>query len=188
MFKRTLTAALALIASAHVASAETRIIVDSAPSPAEFAHMLGIEMEPERRPRTRGIQMHGAAPTTTAQPTMVAPPPPKMTVAAPVNFQLDSVAIPASFQSHLDNLAVVLRAPGADDKVLFITGHTDSQGEDAYNLDLSTRRAIAVRQYLTQRGVDPIKLIAIGKGEYELISGQERNHAINRRVEFRVAG
>ncbi|MEO1324407.1 MAG: OmpA family protein [Pseudomonadota bacterium] len=189
MFKRTITAAIALIASAQAVCAETRVIVESAPSPAEFAHMLGIELETRPQLRTRGIKMHGegAAPVHKAEAVPIDTPR-NVTVAAPVNFHLDSVAIPSSFQTHLDNLAVVLRAPGADSKVLFITGHTDSQGSDHYNLDLSSRRAVAVREYLAHRGVDPMKLIAIGKGEHELIAGQEGNHSVNRRVEFRVAG
>jgi OOP family OmpA-OmpF porin len=46
-----------------------------------------------------------------------------------------------------------------------VEGHTDSVGNDAYNLKLSDRRAKAVFDYLTSRGVDPARLGSIGKGE-----------------------
>lgn len=207
MFKKTLTAAIALLVSAQIATAETRVVVDNAPTPEQYAEMLGIDIAPEPKAmpklRMRGIKMHDTSSslsklradvTASATARPVAPvsydrqPATPVTIAAPVKFQLDSVAIPDSFKLHLDNLAVVLNTPDAQSKVLVITGHTDSQGAETYNLDLSTRRAMQVRQYLSQKGVAPTQLIAVGKGEFDLISGQERNHAINRRVEFRVAG
>lgn len=186
MFKQIITAALATLAVSMSANAQERIIVDSAPSPSEYAEMFGIDLEEAKpRLRTRGIQMIQTAPTQSPAPAPAAPP---VTVAAPVNFQLDSANIPVSFKAHLDSLAVVLKAPAAQGKVLLISGHTDSQGETTYNLDLSTRRAASVRHYLTQQGVNPAQLVSFGKGEYELIPGQESNHAVNRRVEFRVTG
>jgi len=46
-----------------------------------------------------------------------------------------------------------------------IEGHTDSVGNDAYNMKLSDRRAKSVFDYLTSRGVDPSRLSSVGKGE-----------------------
>ncbi len=46
-----------------------------------------------------------------------------------------------------------------------VEGHTDSVGSDAYNLALSDRRAKAVFDYLSSRGVDPARLSSVGKGE-----------------------
>jgi outer membrane protein len=46
-----------------------------------------------------------------------------------------------------------------------IEGHTDNVGGDDYNMKLSDRRAKAVFDYLTSRGVDPARLKSIGKGE-----------------------
>jgi OOP family OmpA-OmpF porin len=46
-----------------------------------------------------------------------------------------------------------------------VEGHTDSVGNDAYNLALSDRRAKSVFDYLTSRGVDPARLSSAGKGE-----------------------
>jgi outer membrane protein W len=50
-----------------------------------------------------------------------------------------------------------------------VEGHTDSVGADAYNQALSDRRAKAVFDYLTARGVDPARLKSVGKGESEPI-------------------
>ena len=61
-----------------------------------------------------------------------------------------------------------------------IAGHTDSKGSEQYNLDLSNRRAEAVKNALVQRGVDPMRIEAIGYGESMPISSSD---AMNRRVE-----
>jgi outer membrane protein W len=46
-----------------------------------------------------------------------------------------------------------------------VEGHTDSVGADAYNMSLSDRRAKAVFDYMSSRGVDPARLSSVGKGE-----------------------
>jgi OOP family OmpA-OmpF porin len=51
------------------------------------------------------------------------------------------------------------------DRQLLIEGYTDSTGSDAYNLDLSQRRAEAVRSFLADDGVPPSRMIATGYGK-----------------------
>jgi len=65
-----------------------------------------------------------------------------------------------------------------------IEGHTDSVGPDAYNQSLSDRRAKAVFDYLSSRGVDPARLKSIGKGESEPIGDNKtaEGRQENRRV------
>jgi OOP family OmpA-OmpF porin len=67
---------------------------------------------------------------------------------------------------------------------VLVQGHTDSVGGDAYNLALSDRRAKAVFDYLSSRGVDPARVKSEGKGEAEPIAdnktGEGRQE--NRRV------
>jgi len=65
-----------------------------------------------------------------------------------------------------------------------IEGHTDSIGSDAYNLKLSDRRAKAVYDYLTSRGVDPARLSSIGHGESKPIADNatDEGRQLNRRV------
>jgi OOP family OmpA-OmpF porin len=67
-----------------------------------------------------------------------------------------------------------------------IQGHTDSRGDDTYNLDLSQQRADAVREYLTGQGIDGTRLDARGYGETRPVDVSETKSAWlkNRRVEF----
>ena len=70
------------------------------------------------------------------------------------------------------------------DLAVVIEGHTDDQGEDDYNLELSERRARAVVAYLTENGVDSGQVEAAGKGEAEPVAdnGTSEGRAENRRV------
>jgi OOP family OmpA-OmpF porin len=70
-----------------------------------------------------------------------------------------------------------------------IEGHTDSKGTEEYNLKLSDRRAKAVFDYLTSRGVDPARLSSVGYGESKPIAPNEidgkdnpEGRQLNRRV------
>ncbi|MGH9363017.1 MAG: OmpA family protein, partial [Thermoanaerobaculia bacterium] len=67
-----------------------------------------------------------------------------------------------------------------------VQGHTDSVGSDAYNEQLSERRASSVERYLTQRGVDGRRIAAEGYGEgYPVASNQTQSgRQLNRRVDI----
>jgi outer membrane protein OmpA-like peptidoglycan-associated protein len=70
-----------------------------------------------------------------------------------------------------------------------VQGHTDSRGNDDYNLLLSAARAASVRSYLIdQQGIPDATLIAIGYGETRPIAtnATAQGRALNRRVEFKV--
>lgn len=73
-------------------------------------------------------------------------------------------------------------------KLIRVEGHTDDQGDDAYNLDLSSRRATAVLRALTERGVDAARLKAVGYGETKPVADNKKpaGRALNRRVEFMI--
>lgn len=73
-------------------------------------------------------------------------------------------------------------------KVIRIEGHTDDQGDDAYNLDLSQRRAGSVVRALIERGVEASRLKAVGYGETKPIESNKKpaGRAKNRRVEFMI--
>jgi outer membrane protein OmpA-like peptidoglycan-associated protein len=65
-----------------------------------------------------------------------------------------------------------------------IEGHTDSIGTEAYNLALSDRRAKAVFDYLTSRGVSPDRLKSKGFGESQPVAPNDtaEGRQLNRRV------
>jgi len=69
-----------------------------------------------------------------------------------------------------------------------VDGHTDSDGVDAYNLDLSTRRAASVMSYLKGKGIDPTRLSSQGFGETVPLNSNKTaaGRADNRRVEFTI--
>ena len=69
-----------------------------------------------------------------------------------------------------------------------IEGHTDSRGNNAYNKDLSQRRADSVRTYLIEKGVAEDRLQSVGYGEEKPLVKEENAAAWekNRRVDFFV--
>ncbi len=72
--------------------------------------------------------------------------------------------------------------------VIEIMGHTDSFGDDDYNLDLSRRRALAVVNFLLENKINKNRLRSHGEGEAKPIASNETDEgrAQNRRVEFVV--
>ena len=70
------------------------------------------------------------------------------------------------------------------DARITVEGHTDSMGSDSYNLDLSQRRADAVRAAVTSRGVDGTRIIARGLGESLPVASND--HAAGRQQNRRV--
>ena len=104
-----------------------------------------------------------------------------------VLFAPDSAEISPEFEPLLNQgLALLTIRPAA---TLVVEGHTDSLGGDQYNLELSQARADSVVQWWVDRGVDPVRLTAIGRGEAEPIAsndtrdGRERNRRIEVTIE-----
>jgi outer membrane protein OmpA-like peptidoglycan-associated protein len=105
-----------------------------------------------------------------------------------IQFQLDSAVLLPESYPVLDRVGDVLSAwPQLE---IEIGGHTDSSGEDAYNQQLSQRRAESVRAYLVQHftGIHADQITAVGYGESRPMAGNESSEgrARNRRVEFTV--
>ena len=68
-----------------------------------------------------------------------------------------------------------------------IVGHSDSVGNADFNRALSLKRATAVRDYLSEIGLDTSNVVVTGKGEDEpLVDDQGRGDPRNRRIEFRI--
>lgn len=69
-----------------------------------------------------------------------------------------------------------------------ISGHTDSTGAEAFNLELSRRRAETVKAYLVGKGVNPGRLTTAGYGETRPLADNNtpEGRSKNRRVEFTV--
>ncbi|WEK45562.1 MAG: OmpA family protein [Candidatus Andeanibacterium colombiense] len=103
-----------------------------------------------------------------------------------VTFGVDSTTISPAFQATLDKIAnSLVQYP---DSLVDVMGHTDSTGSDAYNEDLSKRRADAVADYLALRGVSKARLATIGYGERYPVADNatDEGRARNRRVEIKI--
>jgi outer membrane protein OmpA-like peptidoglycan-associated protein len=104
-----------------------------------------------------------------------------------IYFQFASAVIKEKSHKILEIVAqTILLNP--DMALIEVQGHTDERGNDAYNLDLSDKRAHAVEQYLIDKGIDPKRLTAQGYGETQPIdrAHNERAWAKNRRVDFLI--
>ena len=105
-----------------------------------------------------------------------------------VYFAYDSDRILPKSYELLDNVARVVNEH-TEIPMIFVEGHTDADGNDNYNLQLSDRRAKSVMRYLLERGsVDVSRLKAKGFGESQPIADNksEQGKQTNRRVEFRI--
>jgi len=109
-----------------------------------------------------------------------------VTFASGILFPFNSTEILPDGRTNLQQLANSLeKYPNSD---ILIVGHTDSVGTDAYNNDLSQRRALAAQSYLQSFGVPASRLQATGRGESEPIQSNDTDagRAQNRRVEIAI--
>jgi len=107
-----------------------------------------------------------------------------ITLSGSVLFRTDESTLLPEAQTRLDQVAEALLT--SRERSLVIEGHTDSEGTDEYNRDLSQRRADAVRAYLIGRGYPADRIVAQGMGEGTPIAGNDtpEGRANNRRVEI----
>ena len=103
-----------------------------------------------------------------------------------IQFDFDSDALRMNSSPTLDAIVDILLA---DPKIkVMVLAHTCTIGTEAYNLDLSRRRARSVKEYLVKHGVPPPSIRYYGMGyavpiaDNSTVEGREKN----RRVEFRV--
>jgi outer membrane protein OmpA-like peptidoglycan-associated protein len=114
-----------------------------------------------------------------------------VTLTSDVLFALDEAEVTSEARQRLAGVADQIRADGAGG-VVTIAGHTDDQGSDSYNQDLSERRAESVREVLAEQlSGEDVTFETEGHGESQprvpnLVDGEpsEENRAKNRRVEI----
>jgi outer membrane protein OmpA-like peptidoglycan-associated protein len=102
-------------------------------------------------------------------------------VAFHVNFAFNSAQLPDTARSMIDLMAQLMKE--APDVKVRVEGHTDAIGSAGFNVALSERRALSVGEYLVKQGVEPSRLLLIGKGMAEPLT-HNRYDPANRRVQF----
>ncbi len=103
-----------------------------------------------------------------------------------VQFETGKDAIKASSEKTMGEIADVLTRNAAYH--LLVEGHTDNVGDDAKNLDLSRRRALACVKNLLEKGIAETRMRAEGFGETKPVADNKTasGRAKNRRVEFKL--
>ena len=108
-----------------------------------------------------------------------------------IYYDFDKFFIRRGAAQELDALAQLMHQyPSME---VQLVAHTDSQGDDNYNLDLSVKRADSARRYLIQKGIAGDRIEAFGYGEKEIrnhcgnnVDCSDEEHQFNRRTEVKV--
>ena len=101
-----------------------------------------------------------------------------------VQFDYKKWNVNPQFNSNLDNIENILKNnPGLN---IRIEGHTDDVGSAKYNIDLSGKRAKAIKDYLVVKGIEPSRITTKGLGYSQPIADNDtpKGRALNRRAEI----
>jgi outer membrane protein OmpA-like peptidoglycan-associated protein len=110
-----------------------------------------------------------------------------ITLSGSVLFASNQAALLPEARNRVDQVVAVLLS--TRERNVLIEGHTDSQGSDANNLELSQRRADAVREYIVSKGYqgDLVRASGLGEGRPIASNTSAEGRANNRRVEVVIA-
>lgn len=102
----------------------------------------------------------------------------------PIFFDFDETIIKPEYYSYLNNMVQIV--DGHSDLRIKVIGYTDSKGSDIYNIDLSERRAKAIIEYFTSKGLarDRIQIDFKGEKDPKGDNTTEEGRQQNRRVDF----
>jgi len=103
-----------------------------------------------------------------------------------VFFKTGSAELADNSKYELDNLSTLMKANGT--VKVELGGHTDSQGDDDGNMNLSNRRASSVMDYLSRKGIQGTRMVAVGYGENTPVETNDtaEGRAKNRRTELKI--
>jgi outer membrane protein OmpA-like peptidoglycan-associated protein len=110
----------------------------------------------------------------------------KITFDSGLLFDTGKATLKPASQENLTNLATILNK--YKDTNILLEGHTDSDGSEEYNLQLSRSRANSVANYLESQEVNPTRFTIMGYGEQQPIASNEtvEGKQQNRRVEVAI--
>jgi outer membrane protein OmpA-like peptidoglycan-associated protein len=176
-------AAVLVAATAQEAIAQERFVNFAGRTPTTQELIEALRPAAGARTRTRAINV---APMLAAADAAAAPEIAAAKVSLDrIHFEFDSSRLTPEATRILERVGQALGSSELAGLVFVVEGHTDAQGDEAYNQALSVRRAQAVKEYLVSRhGIAAARLKAVGKGETELLDPADPEGAANRRVVF----
>jgi OmpA-OmpF porin, OOP family len=109
-----------------------------------------------------------------------------VTLSGDTNFEFNKATLLSSAYSELNQLADAMKA---NPKTRWrVEGHTDAVGSESYNTELSRKRAEAVVNYLTSKGIERnrMDIVPLGKSNPIATNDTQEGRAMNRRVEIKL--
>jgi outer membrane protein OmpA-like peptidoglycan-associated protein len=101
-----------------------------------------------------------------------------------IQFDYNSADISATSMPSVQALGTALSNPKLRGSTFIVAGHTDAIGGEAYNQDLSERRADSIKRYLTEKyGINGTDLVTVGYGKSKLKNPDAPTDPVNRRVQ-----
>jgi outer membrane protein OmpA-like peptidoglycan-associated protein len=101
-----------------------------------------------------------------------------------IQFDYNSADIAKTSTQAVQELGKALTSPGLKGSTFVVAGHTDGIGGEAFNQDLSERRAETIKRYLMQNyGLTGSDLVSVGYGKTKLKDANDPADPINRRVQ-----
>ena len=129
------------------------------------------------------------------KPVYVPPPKPivkvlRLNEAGGSNFAFDSDKLSSKARGELTSFAQTVRSSNVSPNKVTVVGHTDSIGKEAYNQNLSERRANSVADFLSTQGINRGVMQVSGQGEMNPVASNKTKsgRAENRRVDISVSG
>jgi len=101
-----------------------------------------------------------------------------------INFDYNSAEISKASLPAAQELGKALSNPSLKGSTFVVAGHTDGIGSEAFNQDLSERRADTIKTFLVQKyGINGTDLVTVGYGKTKLKDAQNPADPLNRRVQ-----
>jgi OOP family OmpA-OmpF porin len=138
----------------------------------ESMQSAAVCMTPKPIPVTQAPEPISQAP---AAPVLMAPTAEKVTIPADALFAFDKAVLTPQGQATLDGLLTKMQ--GLDLDAVIAAGYADRIGSATYNVDLSTRRAAAIKSYLVDTGgVQASRVFIEGRGQTAPVTGDSCNN------------
>jgi outer membrane protein OmpA-like peptidoglycan-associated protein len=140
---------------------------------------IGVYMDDQEAKLRQRLQSSGVSVTRVGD-TIV------LNMPSNITFDSDESDVKSQFYDTLNSVAIVFQE--YDRTLIDVVGHTDADGDDDYNYDLSRRRASSVARYLSSQDLDSNRFSVEGRGEREPIASNASTSgkSKNRRVEITI--